>query len=313
MQEFDIMIIGAGAAGLTAGLYTARAGMKVLLLEKAAPGGQMLLSEAVENFPGFPEGIKGQELAERFKNQAQNAGLKIITQELKQILFDKSSNCYTLETEDKAYSACAIILACGAVPKRLGLPGEEMLTGRGVSYCATCDGPLFRDQEIIVVGGGNAACEEASYLSKFVRKVTFVHRRDRLRADKVLQDRLKSDPKINFAWNSRVLEILGERIVKGVAIEDVKTAKISEIPCKGVFIFAGLKPNTDFLQAFVEIDEQGFILTDKGLQTSRKGIFACGDCRGRPLRQIVTACSEGAEAAQAARNYVEELKGMSYA
>lgn len=313
MQEFDIMIIGAGAAGLTAGLYTARAGMKVLLLERAAPGGQMLLTEVVENFPGFPEGIKGQELAERFKNQAQDSGLKIITQELKQILFDKSSNCYILKTEGKDYSTYAIILACGAVPKRLGVPGEEMLTGRGVSYCATCDGPLFRDQEIIVVGGGNAACEEALYLSKFVRKITLVHRRDRLRADKVLQDRLKSDPKINFAWNSRVLEILGERIVKGVAIEDVKTGKKSEIPCKGVFIFAGLKPNTDFLQTFVKIDEQGFILTDEGLQTSRKGIFACGDCRARSLRQIVTACSEGAEAAQAARNYVEELKGTSYA
>lgn len=312
MQEFDIVVIGAGAAGLTAGLYTSRAGMKVVLLEKAVPGGQMLLTEMVENFPGFPEGIKGQELAERFKKQAEEAGLKIISEGVRQVLFNNSPNTYTLKTEAKAYSAYAIILACGAVPKRLGVPGEEMLTGRGVSYCATCDGPLFRDREIVVVGGGNAACEEALCLSKFVRKVTLVHRRDRLRADKVLQDRLEADPKIDFIWNSKVSEILGEQMVKGVAIENVKTAKISEVPCKGVFLFVGLKPNTDFLKGIVRMDDQGFIVTGENLETSRKGIFACGDCRARSLRQIVTACSEGAEAAQAARDYVEKLKGTAY-
>lgn len=316
MAEYDIIIIGAGAAGLTAGLYSVRAGMKALLLEKAqGPGGQILLTEVVENFPGFPEGIKGQVLAERFKAQALKAGLEIITEEAKQIVFVEPSETprwYTVKTENKDYLAHSIILATGAIPRRLAVPKEQKLTGRGISYCAICDGPLFRDREIVVVGGGNAACEEALYLSKFARKIILIHRRERLRADKVLQDRLRADPKIDFIWNSRILEILGEEKVSGVKIEDVTTTEKRDISCEGVFIFVGLKPNTDFVKGLVKMDNQGFIVTDVNLQTSRKGIFACGDCRVRALRQIVTACSEGAYAAGASGNYVEELKGTAY-
>jgi len=315
MVKYDSIIIGAGAAGLTAGLYAVRAGMKVRLLEKAAAGGQMLLTEVIENFPGFPEGVKGQVLAGKFKAQAVNAGLEIVSEEAEQVLSvqpSKDISCYSVKTKDKDYSTHSVILACGAHPKRLGLPGEETLTGRGVSYCATCDGPLFREREVVVLGGGNAACEEALYLAKFVRKITLIHRRERLRADKVFQERLKADPKINFIWNSVVLEILGEEKVSGLKLEDVRSGKKAEVSCDGVFIFVGLKPDTDFLKGLVETDSQGFIVTDENLATSRRGIFACGDCRLRPLRQVVSACSEGARALTACRNYVEQLKGTSY-
>lgn len=310
MPEYEIIIVGAGSAGLTAGLYTVRAGMKVLLLERTTCGGQILLTEVIENFPGFPQGIKGQELAQRLKVQAQDAGLEIVTEEAKEIR--KVGNQYIIKTESREYSSYSIILACGAHPKRLGLPGEEKLTGRGVSYCATCDGPLFREREVIVVGGGNAAAEETLYLSKFASQITLVHRRDRLRADKVLQDRLRANPKIDFILNSQVLEIVGEEKVTGVVIKDVHTAKLRDIACQGVFIFAGLKPNTDFARGLVKTDKEGFILTNQDLQTSRRGIFACGDCRLRPLRQIITACGEGASAAVCAGNYVEKLKGTAY-
>ncbi len=316
MAEYDVVIVGAGSAGLTAGLYAIRAGMKVLLLEKAAAGGQILLTETIENFPGFPEGIKGEELVKRLKTQVLKAGLEIVVEEAKQIMFIQPSQTlsrYTVKTENKVYSTRSIILACGAYPKRLGVPREEILTGKGVSYCAICDGPLFRDRSVVVVGGGNAACEEALYLSKFVRKITLIHRRDRLRADKILQDRLQASPKIDFIWNSIVLEILGGEKVTGVNIEDVTVGKKREIACEGVFVFVGFKPNTDFLKGFIKVDAEGFIVTGQNYETLRKGIFACGDCRVRALRQIVTACSEGAEAQAACRDYIEELEGTTYA
>jgi len=315
MAKHEIIIIGAGAAGLTAGLYAARAGMKVVLLEKAAPGGQMLLTEIIENFPGFPEGIEGHKLAENFKSQALKAGLEIVTQEVKEISSAPAANAlskYNVKTEDNSYTTASIILACGAYPRRLGLPKEEELTGRGVSYCATCDGPLFREKQVIVVGAGNAAVEEALYLSKFVRKITLVHRRDRLRADKVLRDRASLNPKIDFLWNCRIVEILGEEKLNGVILEDVRDGKKSRLRAEGLFIFVGFKPNTDFIKGLVKLDGKGFIVTDQNLETSQRGIFACGDCRAKLLRQVVTACGEGAQTAQAARNYVEELKGTSY-
>ena len=315
MTKHEIIIIGAGAAGLTAGLYAARAGMKVVLLEKAAPGGQMLLTEVIENFPGFPQGIEGHKLAENFKSQALKAGLEIVTQEVKEISLAPGADAlsrYSVKTEDNSYTTASIILACGAYPRRLGLPKEEELTGRGISYCATCDGPLFRDKEVIVVGAGNAAVEEALYLSKFARKITLIHRRDRLRADKVLADRASANSKIDFLWNCRIVEILGEEKLSGVTLEDVRDGKKSRLHAEGLFIFVGFRPNTDFLKGFVKTDKQGFIITEESLQTSQEGFFACGDCRAKLLRQVVTACGEGAQAAQAARNYVEELKGTSY-
>ena len=311
MPEYDCIIIGSGPAGLTAGLYAARAGMKVLLLEKAACGGQMLWTELIENFPGFPEGAKGAELAERMRAQAVKAGVQLITEEVKQVAAAQSPGTfqyYNVKTQQRDYSSYSIILACGAYPRRLGVPKEEALTGRGVSYCATCDGPLFRGREVVVIGGGNAACEEALFLSKFARKVALVHRRDKLRADQVFQDRLKANPKIELIWNSQVLEILGEDKVTGVKIKNKIDAKEKEISCAGVFIFVGLRTDTDFVQDLVKKDAQGFVVTDNALKTSSSGIFACGDCRVRALQQIITACSEGAEAAVASRNYVEQLK-----
>ncbi|MBN2097090.1 MAG: thioredoxin-disulfide reductase [Candidatus Omnitrophica bacterium] len=316
MSEYDLVIIGAGPAGLTAGLYAQRAGMKVIMLEKLQPGGLLFWTETIENFPGFPEGVSGRELAERFRAQAVQAGLTIVTQEVKQIVWVQPTEAlkwYSVKTQEREYNIHCVILASGAHPKRINVPREEMLTGKGVSYCATCDGPLFRDQDIVVVGGGNAACEEALYLAKFARKVSLIHRRDRLRADQLLQQRLKANPKINILWNTVVLEILGAEKVTGVKIEDVATAKRSELSCAGVFIFAGFKPNTDFVKGLVNLDIQGFITTDANLQTSRPGIFACGDCRLRALAQIVTACGEGAQAAQAARQYVDQLTGRTYA
>jgi thioredoxin reductase (NADPH) len=311
MTQYDVVIIGAGAAGLTAGLYASRMGMKVLVLEKGVAGGQMFLTEVIENFPGFPEGIKGQQLAEQLKAQALKWGAEIVNGEAKEIQPSGKGSLYTVKTEEKSYSARSVILASGAFPKRLGVPGEESLTGRGVSYCATCDGPLFRNRGVIVVGGGNAAVEEALYLSKFARGVTLIHRREKLRADKVFHERIKNNSKIDFIWNSVVLEILGKKKVSGVKVKNVNTDKKSDVSCEGIFIFVGIKPNTDFLKTLVKMDVQGFIVTGKNLETSLRGIFACGDCRTKDLRQVVTACGEGAEAAWACRSYVERAKGNS--
>jgi len=314
--EYDIIIIGAGAAGLTAGLYAIRSGMKVKLLDRTVPGGQLLVTETIENFPGFADGIKGPQLAERLKKQAVDAGLEIVTDEVKQLVRVQPTEVvgwYNVKvSEEKHYTTHSVILACGAHPRRLNVPREEMLTGKGVSYCATCDGPLFRDKEVIVVGGGNAAVEEALFLANIVSKVTIVHRRDILRADKVYQDKIKANPKVDFVWNAQVLEILGEQKARGVKIKDTVTGNTREIESDAVFIFAGLKPNTGFVKGFLKMDTQGFIVTNEYLETTQTGVFACGDCRLKSLYQVITACGEGAQAAHLARSYVEELKGTSY-
>lgn len=316
MVEYELVVIGAGPAGLTAGIYAARAGMKVLLVEKIVPGGQVQLAETIENFPGFPEGIKGAQLSDLFKKQAVSAGARIIIAEVKEISALQDSQqrpYYLLKTDEQSFSAYSVILACGAAPRKLNVPGEEQLSGRGVSYCAVCDGPLFRGRQVVVVGGGNSACEEAIYLSKIAEKVSLIHRREKLRADQVLRDRIARIPRIDILWNSRVTRILGEEKMRAVEIENVQTGEIKEVPAAGIFIYAGLRPNTDFLQELVNLNEERFVRTDENLQTSRLGIFAGGDCRERKLRQIITACGEGAQAAWASYNYVEQLKGTMYA
>ena len=313
--EYDAIIIGSGAAGLTAALYAVRSGMKVKVLEKQIAGGQMLVTETIENFPGFPEGIKGHELAKQIDKQAIAAGAEIISEDVKQLVRvqpTEISGWYNVKTEHNTYTAHAVILACGASPRRLNIPREEILTGKGVSYCAVCDGPLFRDKEVIVVGGGNSAVEEALFLTKIVSKVILVHRRNKLRADKVYQDRIKANPKVEFVWNSQVMEILGEERATGIKVEDVASGAKREIKADGIFIFAGLAPNTGFVKGFLKMDNQGFIVTNEHLETTKKGIFACGDCRLKSLYQVVTACGEGAEAAHLAYDYVEEIKGTSY-
>jgi len=314
MAEYDIIIIGAGPAGLIAGLYAARAGMKVKILEKARPGGQPLMYETIEDFPGFPGGIKSEELINQFKVQVLKAGLEIVEEEVKQIVFLQPSETlswYTVKTQNKDYTTHCVILACGASPKLLGVPREEMFTGRGVSYSAFSDGALFREKEIVLVGQDNRAAKEALYLSKVVANITFIHRLAKLDADKPLKDRLKADPKIRLIANSVVVDILGEEKVTGVKIEDINAGKKRELPCEGIFIFADLKANTSFLKGFVKMDSQGFIAANKNFEASRKGIFACGDCRLRSLRQVLTACSEGAEAALACCEYIEQLKGIA--
>lgn len=308
MENYDIIIIGGGPAGLTAGIYASRARMRTLLIEKLSPGGQAALTEIIENYPGFPEGIAGPELMKKIREQAIKTGLEIVSGEVTGMEIKKK----IVKTKDEEYKALAIIVASGAQPRKLGVPGEDQLLGKGVSYCAICDGPLFKEQDIAVVGGGDSAVEEALFLTKYARKVILIHRRDRLRATKILQERALANERIEIVWNSVVTEILEKEGVDGVRIKNKKTKKERKIPCKGVFISVGIIPATAFLGGLIETDKGGYILTDEGMKTPQEGIYACGDCRKKLLHQIVTACGEGALAAFAATKYVEELKGTAY-
>ncbi|MDP8229740.1 MAG: thioredoxin-disulfide reductase [Candidatus Gorgyraea atricola] len=304
-MDYDIVIIGGGPAGLTAALYTSRARLKTLLIESFSVPGQAIITDSIENYPGFIDGVNGFELVEKFKKQAQKFGTELRTGNVKRI--EKDSKGWRVEVEGKPISSFSVIVASGARPKKLGVAGEEKFQGKGVSYCATCDGALYKDKEVVLVGGGDTSIEEAIFLTKFVKKVKVVHRRDRLRATKILQERALSNKKIEFIWESNVVEILGDDRVRGV-----RTDKGSEISCEGVFIFVGYIPNTDFVKGLVKLDKPGYILADDDMKTSKNGIFACGDCRKKLLRQVITACGDGATAAFSAQHYVEELKGIAY-
>ncbi|MBC8500002.1 MAG: thioredoxin-disulfide reductase [Candidatus Atribacteria bacterium] len=308
---FDAIIIGGGPAGLTAGIYLSRARMNTLLIEKAMPGGQAVLTEIIENYPGFPEGISGPELMQKMEEQAVRFGLKIEYGEVAEVKI-KEDKVKIIKINNQEYNTLAIILASGAEASKLGIPREEELRGRGVSYCATCDAPFFKDQKVVVIGGGDTAIEEALYLTKFVREVTIIHRRDRLRATKILQERVVANKKINFAWDSVVIKILGKEKVEGLLIQNKKTGEEKKVPCQGVFVFVGNIPNSKFLKELVKLDQKGYIFTNDNMMTSQEGIYACGDVRKKLLRQVVTACGEGATAAFAAQKYIEELKGVSY-
>ena len=311
---YDAIIIGGGPAGLTAGIYLSRARMNTLLIEKALPGGQATLTEIIENYPGFPLGIAGPELMQRLEEQAVGFGLKIEYGEVEEIKIkeDKEDKVRIVKINNKEHKTLTIILASGAEASKLEIPGEEELRGRGVSYCATCDAPFFKDQKIVVVGGGDTAIEEALYLTKFVREATIIHRRGRLRATRILQERVFSNKKINFTWDSVVTKILGKEKVEGVLVQNKKTGEEREISCQGIFVFVGNIPNSKFFNKLIKLDKKGYILTDNNMMTSQEGIYACGDVRKKLLRQVVTACGEGATAAFAAQKYIEELKGTSY-
>ena len=311
---YDAIIIGGGPAGLTAGIYLGRARMSTLLIEKALPGGQAILTEIIENYPGFPLGITGPELMQKMEEQAVGFGLKIEYGEVAEVNIKegRENKVKMVKINNQEYKTLAIILASGAEASKLEVPGEEELRGRGVSYCATCDAPFFKNQKIVVVGGGDTAIEEALYLTKFVREVTIIHRRDRLRATKILQERVFANKKINFTWDSVATKILGKEKVEGVLIQNKKTGEEKEIFCQGVFVFVGNVPNSKFLNDIIKLDKKGYILTDNNMMTSQEGIYACGDVRKKLLRQVVTACGEGATAAFAAQKYIEELKGTSY-
>lgn len=301
---YDVIIVGGGPAGLTAGLYTSRARLKTLLIESGVFGGQMATTDLVENYPGFPDGISGSELGRLMEEQAKRFGLETVQDEVIEIGLE--GNTKKVSTHEGFFSARALILCTGTEYKKLGVPGEEEFRGRGVSYCATCDGAFFQDSRVIVVGGGDSALTEAIFLTKFVKELYIVHRRDALRATKIYQERAEANPKIKFIWNSVVQSINGDSIVRSVTIKNVKTGESREVEADGVFLFIGLAPRTQFLKGLVSLDENGYILTNENCETSMRGIFAAGDCRKKLLRQISTSVGDGATAAFAAEKYLEE-------
>ncbi len=305
----DLVIIGGGPAGLTAGLYASRAKLKTLLLERLAPGGQIITTDWVENYPGFPDGISGYDLVEKMKQQAERFGLLIQSQEVQKL--DLAKDKKVILTDSGTIEARALIIACGAAPQKLGIEGEGLLTGKGVSYCATCDGPFFRDQTVAVIGGGDTAVEEAIYLTRFASKVYIIHRRDRLRAIQLLQERAGKEPKIEFIWDTVVSKITGDTAVKGLEMKNVKTGNLSVLPVEGVFMFIGYVPNSDLVKGSLPLDDWGFIKTGNDMTTEIPGVFAAGDVRSKALRQVATAVGEGATAAYMAERYLEGISGGS--
>jgi len=304
MTDYDLVIIGAGPAGLTAGIYAARARMNVLLLEKAAPGGQIIVTDWIENYPGFPEGISGFDLAEKMKKQAEDLGLKIEMAEVKALNLSEDKKEIVLK--DRSITTKALILASGASPRKLGI-GEDRYMGKGISFCATCDAPFFRDKTVVAIGGGDTAVQESIYLTKFVKKVYLVHRRDELRATKILQERAFANDKIEMVWDTVATGVNGFFGIEGVTVKNVKTGEESLLKADGCFIWVGILPNTAFLGDSVQTDEWGFIIADAKMQTNVPGVYAVGDVRDTPLRQVSTAVGDGAVAAVCAEHYIENL------
>lgn len=309
-QIYDVIIIGGGPAGLTAGLYAARARLKTLLIENPSVASQVIVTAFIENYPGFPEGIGGPDLIDKMRKQAVSVGLEIIEGAVNSI--EKINQKFNIVLEDKTIESLSIIIATGAQPKLLNIPGEEKFKGRGVSYCAVCDGAFFRDKDIAVIGGGDTALDEALYLTRFAKNIKLIHRRDRLRATKILQEKTLKEKKIELVLGSIAEEILGTAAVEGVRIKNTLTNESKVILCSGIFIFVGYTPTTSFAKGLLKMNKGDYIIADDNMNTSCSGVFACGDCRSKILRQVVTACGDGATAAFSAQHYVEELKGIAY-
>jgi thioredoxin reductase (NADPH) len=302
----DVAIIGGGPSGLTAGLYLGRAKIDAVLLDEHLTGGEAINSPLIENYPGFPEGVSGAELMERMKAQADRFDLESRTF-AKVMKLEVDGQVKKVHLEDGEVDARAVIVTTGRSPRKMGIPGEEEFSGRGISYCATCDAPLFKERVVMVVGGGDAAVEEALHLSRFASKVVLVHRRDELRASSYLQERILSDPKVEFMWNSQLTEIKGQKMVESAMVVNNLTRERTEVPVSGVFFYVGNIPNTGFLTDVVELDEAGYVVTDDKLESSMPGIFAAGDARANYLKQVVWAAAEGALAAISAQRYLETI------
>ena len=301
---YDVIVIGGGPGGYTAALYAARANLSVAILEKLSPGGQMGTTDVIDNYPGFPQGVNGFELAMQMKEGAERFGAQTQLAEVTQV--ELGGQVKTVHTSGGDYQARTVVLATGAHPRELGLPGERELRGRGVSYCATCDGMFYRGKTVVVVGGGNTAVSDVLYLSRLCEKVYLVHRRDTLRASKVYLDPLQKAENVEFVWDSEVKQLLRDQAVTGVRVRNKKTGEERDIPCGGVFVAVGYLPNTELYRGQVELDEAGYVLANETTQTNLPGVFAVGDLRKKPLRQVVTAASDGAVAAHFIEEYLNQ-------
>lgn len=301
---YDVIIIGGGPGGYCAALYAARANLSTLVIEKFAPGGQMATTEIVENYPGFVEGINGFELGMQMKKGAERFGVKTKLAEVKRV--ELETNPKRIHTAKDVFEAKTVILALGAYPRELGLSNERNLRGRGVSYCATCDGMFYKDKTVVIVGGGNTAVADALFLAKICKKVYLVHRRDELRASKTYLEVLERTENIEFVWNSEVTEILADEFVTGVKVTNRKEDSVRVISCDGIFVAIGNTPNTELIQGQVELDDAGYVPADETTRTNLPGVFAVGDMRNKPLRQIVTAVADGAVAAKYAEEFVQQ-------
>ncbi|MBN1241636.1 MAG: thioredoxin-disulfide reductase [Spirochaetales bacterium] len=308
--DFDLAIVGAGAAGLSAAQYGARAALRTVVIEEMAPGGQALVIDKLENYPGILEPVTGFDFADLMRAQAERFGAEFRTTSASAIR--KEGGIFVIETSDGPVTALAVVLATGAKHRHLGAPGEEELQGRGVSYCATCDGPFFKGKPMLVVGGGDAACDEAKFLSKLASRVIMVHRKDRFRAQKAVAERVLSDPNIEVRFDTVVERIEGTKQVEGVTLKNVKTGETVRVDVAAVFVFVGSIPQTALAPESVAKDESGSVFTDERMETNLKGFFAAGDVRVTPFRQVVTSASDGAVAAHCASQYIDELRGQAY-
>jgi thioredoxin reductase (NADPH) len=304
--HLPIIVIGSGPAGLTAAVYAARAGYAPVVIGGYEFGGQLMLTTTVENFTGFPEGVQGPDLMASMRKQAEKVGAKMMDRNVTKV--DFSAKPFKVFVEDAEYSADSVILATGASAKWLGLESENRFKGRGISSCAVCDGSFFRGQELVVVGGGDTAMEDALYLSKIASGVTVIHRRDRLRASEIMQRRAFAEPKIRFVWDSVVEEVLGERKVEGVRVKNLKTGEVSTLKCGGMFVSIGHQPNTELFRDFVDLDKVGYVIARDETRSSREGIFVAGDVADKVYRQAITAAGSGCKAALDAVRYLEALK-----
>lgn len=305
-QHTKVLIIGGGPTGLSAALYAARAELEPVVLTGMTLGGQVAITHIIENYPGFPEGLAGPELGDLFKTQAERFGAKIVFDTATEV--DFSSAPFRIKTYNGEYTADAVIIATGATPRYLGIPGEEKLTGRGVSYCGTCDGFFFKGKDVVVIGGGDSAMEEGTFLTRYADKVTVVHRRDELRASPILQQRAFDDPKMDFIWDTVIDEIHGDEEVKSVQLTNRNTGEKTDFKTDGVFIFIGHIPNTEMFKDSLELDENGYLVVNKFMETKIQGVFAAGEVADPHFRQVITSAGMGAAAAIQAIRYLQELE-----